>query len=206
MDSFKYLGVTIDHKLKRGDQIKNSISKATKVLNLLRRNLRNCSPKAKKRAYLAMVKPRLEFSAPVWSPHLKKDISALEKVQKRATRWMCAQWNRQNFTWAKSYDECRRKLQWTTLKQLRDILACCQIYKIVNHLDCIPFHQYFSFSSCNSRSHNLKLSCKQSRINCFRFSFFCTSPILWNSLPPDIANSQSLASFKSRITSYFLNL
>ena len=127
--------------------------------------------KAKKRAYLALVKPRLEFSAPVWSPHLKKDISALEKVQKRAARWMCAQWNRQNFTWSKSYDECRRELQWTTLKQRRDILACCQIYKIVNHLDCIPFHQYFSFSSGNSPSHNLKLSCKHSRINRSGFSF-----------------------------------
>ena len=175
MDSFKYLGVTIDHKLKWGDQIKNSILKVTKVLNLLRRNLRNCSPTAKKSAYLALVKPRLEFSAPVWSPHLKKDISALEKVQKRArglaARWMCAQWNRQNFTWSKSYDECRRELQWTTLKQRRDILACCQIYKIVNHLDCIPFHQYFSFSSGNSPSHNLKLSCKHSRINCSGFSF-----------------------------------
>jgi hypothetical protein len=158
MDSFKYLGVIINRKLKWGDQINMSISKATKMLNLLRRNLRNYSLKAKKRAYLSLVRPHLEFSVPVWSPYLKKDLLALEKVQKRAARWMCAQWNKQNYTWSKSYNECCNELQWTTLDQRRDILTCCQVYKIVNHLVCIPFNRYFSFSSCTSHSHNLKLS------------------------------------------------
>ena len=206
MDLFKYLGIIIDCKLKWGDQINLSISKATKVLNLLRRNLKNCSLKAKKRAYLALVQPHLEFSVPVWSPHLKKDISALEKVQKRAARWMCAHWNNQNFSWSKSYEECLNELHWTTLSQRRDILTCCQVYKIVNHLDCIPFQHYFSFSLCKSRSHNLKLSCNHSRINSFRHSFSIHSPFLWNPLPSDIVNSQSLKLFKSRILSHFLNL
>ena len=39
VDTFKYLGVVIDHKMKWGDQINHSTSKATKILNLLRRNL-----------------------------------------------------------------------------------------------------------------------------------------------------------------------
>ena len=33
-----------------------------------------------------MVRPIIEYTSPVWSPHLVKDIAALEKVQSRASR------------------------------------------------------------------------------------------------------------------------
>ena len=92
----------------------------------------HCSRTVKKRTYLALVRPRLEFSVPVWSPHLQKHRSALEKVQRRAARWMCARWDNQNFSWTESYDECLNELQWTTLDQRRDIiLTCCQVYNII---------------------------------------------------------------------------
>ena len=36
--------------------------------------------------YKSLVRPILEYAAPVWSPYLIKDIAALEKVQRRASR------------------------------------------------------------------------------------------------------------------------
>ena len=135
----------------------------------------------KNRAYLALVRPHLEFAVPVWSLHLKKDVTALEKVQKRAARWICAKWDRATFKWNKSYEDCCNELNWVTLERRRDILTCCQVYKIVNNLDCIRFQCYFSFSNTITRSHSLSLVCNHSRINSFRYSFFIHSAFLWNS-------------------------
>ena len=80
VNTFKYLGVVIDRKLKWGDQINHSTSKVTKILNLPRRNLNNCSVTVKKRVYLTLFRPH-QFAVPVWSPH-QKDITTLEKYRK----------------------------------------------------------------------------------------------------------------------------
>jgi len=34
------------------------------------------------------VRSIMEYSSVVWDPHLKRDKDALERVQRRATRWM----------------------------------------------------------------------------------------------------------------------
>ncbi len=71
--------------------------KASKILNLLRRNPHHSSKTAKTaktKAYTGLVRPhlQLEYAAPVWSPHKACDIIKLEKVQKRAARWIAAKW------------------------------------------------------------------------------------------------------------------
>ena len=47
---------------------------------------------AKSIAYKAIVRPCLEYASVVWSPHTVSDIDAIESVQKRAARWICARW------------------------------------------------------------------------------------------------------------------
>ena len=42
--------------------------------------------------YTSLVRPYLEYACPVWSPHLAKDINALEKVQRFACRVALGTW------------------------------------------------------------------------------------------------------------------
>ena len=60
VDTFKYLGVTVGCNLKWKDQVLTSAAKATKVLNLLRRNMFHCS-KAKKEHFWLLFVPSLNM-------------------------------------------------------------------------------------------------------------------------------------------------
>ena len=66
------------------DHVLEAKTKATRVLNLLRRSMQGCSTQAKARAYTALVCPHLETCAPVWTPYQKGAQDDLEKVQRRA--------------------------------------------------------------------------------------------------------------------------
>ena len=57
-----------------------------------------------------MVCPILEYCSTVWDPHLLKDNNKLEKVQRRAARWITS-----NYNWSSSVTSMLELLQWHTL-------------------------------------------------------------------------------------------
>ena len=120
-------------------------------------------------------------------------------VRVHAGHWICSKWDCVNHKWNKSYDQVLDELQWLTILQRHTIVGCCQAYKVINSLDCTDFHQYYRYVSHNSRCHTLALSCVQSRVNSYRYSFFVNTLYVWNRRPSDIVNSLSLASFKHNL-------
>ena len=148
---------------------------------------------------MALVRPHTEYCAPVWNPHLHKDIDMLERIQKRAARWICCKWNPESHTWSRSYDESLRHLSWMTLESRRMMLCCAQVYKMVNKLDCLDFNKY---NRNPTRSHSFSLVCNHSRVNSFRYSFFVHAPFQWNKLPLDLISATSYASFKARFKTH----
>ena len=75
-----------------GQHVSEISSKATKTLGFLRRNLAFASRSTKEVAYKTLVRPKLEYAAPIWSPHLKLQTKQIEKVQRTAARWTCRRW------------------------------------------------------------------------------------------------------------------
>ena len=71
-----------------GFHIDTISNKANKTLGFLRRNLKIGNKKTKETPYKAFVRPILEYSATVWYPHTANNIKTIEKVQRRAARWV----------------------------------------------------------------------------------------------------------------------
>ncbi len=82
------LGVKIQSNLKWDVHCKQVAAKATNTLNVLMRNLRSTKEVGKK-AYKSLARPQVEYAAPVWSPWLAKDKARIERVQRRAARYVC---------------------------------------------------------------------------------------------------------------------
>ena len=68
--------------------ISSICSKANRSLNFLCHNLSKCSSDIKENAYLTIVRPTLEYAACVWHPYQEYLIYDIEKIQRRAARWV----------------------------------------------------------------------------------------------------------------------
>ena len=84
--------------------------KATKTLGFLRRNLALAPRHTKEVVYKTLVRPQLEYAAPIWHPYNEAQTDKVEKVQRTAARWTCRK--RRN---SSSVDDMLDELEWPSL-------------------------------------------------------------------------------------------
>ena len=101
----------IHHCLGHHAHISDIVTKASRTLNFIKPNLSKCSSQIKESAYQTMVKPQLEYASDVWNPHYVGDIKELEKVQRRAARWVL-----NDYGWFSSVYLMLNQLSWPTLQ------------------------------------------------------------------------------------------
>ena len=83
-----YLGIILDQQMIFTSHINHIVSKATKVLNFLKRNLHKCSTSTKATTYISLVRPILEYASSVWDPYQYNKIYIIDRrIQRRAARW-----------------------------------------------------------------------------------------------------------------------
>ena len=159
-----------NRKSKWNNHCQSIATKATRILNLLKRSMRGCSQHTKATAYQALVCPHLEYWTPVWDPHTVQNIETLEKVQKWAARWLTAKWDNNSKQWDKLYFQ---SLNWQSLQQRRTYLNQCQNFQVLNGTDCIEFAKYWSYSGAQKTRfwHACILQTVSSRINAYCFSY-----------------------------------
>ena len=192
----KDLGITITHHLTWETQVFNVVNKANRILGFVRRTVGSSNQSTFTLLYTALVRPVLEYAAPVWSPYLVKDIKALESVQRRASRIALNQKQGEM-----SYEDRWKLLQLNTLEERREYFSVIECYKIVFDLNGINFNEVFECkkSKITRANHKYSLYTKLSRINCYKHSFFVRIVSAWNSLPKYVVEAGSLAVFKKEL-------
>ena len=198
VNNVKYLGITISKDLKWNAHIDNTRNKASRTLGFLRRNLKISNKKIKDTAYKALVRPSLEYASSVWDPHTIQHSTALEKVQRRAARWVSHSYRQRS-----SVDSMLQTLNWPTLQLRRKRARLCNFYKHHNRLCSIdtkfaPRRQP-ERQRATRHSHDQGYQQLYHRTKYRQMSFFPRTVIEWNSLPPWTVHSTSLDMFRFRL-------
>ncbi|CAC5364805.1 unnamed protein product [Mytilus coruscus] len=192
-----YLGVELDSKL---NCITSKINKASQQLNFVRRNLYRCPQEIKQHAYIALVRPHLEYCSSVWDPHWKKDIKRIEMVQHRVARFVTKNYNYQ----PGSMTVTIQSLNWPTLETRRTANRLILFQKILYHQVAIEIPKYYIVNNRKTR-HSHTVSIMQSHCNTFEyeFSFYPRTIRDWNHLPGNIATDTDSDTFKENLWSHF---
>ena len=129
--------------------------------------------------YLSLVRSQLTYCSQVWRPRLIKDLTSLERIQRRATRFILNDFS-------STYRDRLITLNLLPLLYLYELLDLLFFIKCLKFPDpSFPVLDFVSFSSKNTRSSTFSKLVHQHRLTSnSQHSFFCRIVRLWNSLPP----------------------
>lgn len=202
------LGVHISSDLRWRTHINLIVSKANRVLGMLLRTFTSRDDDLWRLLYISLVRPHLEFASPVWNPHLKGDVEALERIQRKATRIPTSMRGLE-------YEDRLKIWGLTTLKERRVRGDLIQMYKVQNGLEDIGWYtgpqlaphtstrgesrnnfrlvrERFPARACNDFGHFVSV----------RHEFFLNRTVeRWNRLTSLQVSAPSINSFKARIDS-----
>ncbi|UYV81533.1 hypothetical protein LAZ67_20001464 [Cordylochernes scorpioides] len=88
----KYLGVTLDSSLTYGPHINQTVLRAKRRLNILKRISGyewGADRDTLRQTYLALIRPILEYAQPVWQTASKTNLNKIDQVQSSAARIIC---------------------------------------------------------------------------------------------------------------------
>ena len=111
--SCKYLGIILRSDKCWASQINYTVKKAWKALHFTMRILKKGNSNTKSLAYMSLVRPILEYGTACWDPYREGQISALERVQKKAAK----------------FAHHRKIPNWETLASRRKLSRICALFK-----------------------------------------------------------------------------
>ena len=202
----KDIGVHVDNKLEFKEHINSAVNKANRVMGITRRTFDHLNHTSFLYIFKALVRPHLEYAAPVWSPHHDYLKKVVEGVQRRATKRLPGMYDLE-------YPDRLRKLKLPTLAYRRTRGDMIQVFKMI-----MPIKKG-AYDPTLSRVFDLKedLGIRQGKghehqiykpgvakdVGKYFFSFRVIS--LWNSLPPHVIQSSSVKSFEIALDKHWSN-
>ena len=193
----KDLGVVINKKLSPEDHINEKVRGAYALLANMKVAFTYVDAEMVKKIITSFIRPTLEYAAVVWSPHLKKHVNKLEKVQRAVTRWVPE-------LRGLSYEERLEKLQLTKLEDRRTRGDMIMLFKCLTGREKVDMDGSFELSKTNLRGHSMKLVKRRGDKDVHKYSFPNRAIDQWNSLPEEVVCAQSIHKFKEKYDNWVL--
>ncbi len=191
--SVRDLGIIINNRLDPSDHCLTVVKDAQRLSGLITRTLRTKKLSVYKKAFVSLVRPKLEYATQIWSPHTIRDVNMIENVQRAFTRRAFYKCRLDKA----SYSARLRHLDLPTLETRRIKCDLIMTYKIANKLTDFPESAIFRRSVTKTRGHAYKLQSTLPVFNDVSKNCFSNRSVgLWNNLPHNIVQAPSLQSFK----------
>ena len=141
------------------------------------------------------MRPKLEYPSSAWDPYHQKDIDSLERVQRKAARFCC-----NNYQPTASVTAMIQALE-----SRRTMTRLTLLYKMSRgeiDIDTVSFLRPHAESRTRA-SHSYRYRQDKATKNLYFYSFFPRTLRQWDNLPADIVESNSLSQFQSKLSDHF---
>jgi len=199
----KDLGVIISKDLKVAKQCGAAVKKGFQILGLISRSFVSRKKSLLLPLYKTLVRPHLDYCMQAWRPYLQKDIAALERVQRRATRMVeeCK---------GLEYEDRLKRIGLTTLETRRVRGDLIEVFKILNNIENIDEKHFFQRSTSvdvasgltKTRGNAFKLYKKRVRLDVVKYGFGNRIVEEWNNLPDSVVQMGSVNTFKGNLDKF----
>ena len=197
------LGFIFDSDMSFSEQI-NSVSKSCHFHIRDIRRIRNLLPLSAVTALAnSLVSSKLDYCNSLNSGISQSNLNKLQRIQNSLARVITNTSKYQHIT------PTLKKLHWLPIKQRIDYKLCLLTYKTLTNQQPTYLYNSLSFPShsvSTRSSDSLVLSIPYVRSSLGKRAFSVICPRLWNSLPPDNRNSNSLPTFRSRLKTHLFKI
>jgi ribonuclease P/MRP protein subunit RPP40 len=196
MNTYRDLGIIVEDTLKPTAQCLAACRKANSILGMMRRGLESRSREVWLPVYRSLVRPHLEYCVQACAPYYKKDIKALERIQKRATKLISGMGGL-------AYEDRLKELKLFSLERRRVRGDLIQVFKFIKNVNYHGAEYFFQFvGESKTRGHHFKLQKQRPRL-LMRQHFFSDRVVdEWNGLPSEVVEARTVGSFKTKLDDF----
>ena len=207
VDSERDLGLVVTRELDWTSQCEKIYSRANQRLGLTRRTCHFLTKSNRRRVlYLAMVRSQFEHCSQIWRPTTRTLLDKLERLQRRAVKWILFE-EHTHYTHRSYILKCKN-LKIMPLSDRFDFLDLVFFFKIIKGMIPVELPSYiipYQGSSRLRRTHLDHLSyvstvTPRTEMGPLAKSFFYRTFTMWNHVPLEIRQIESLSDFKVKLT------
>ena len=189
------LGIEIDNNLKFKKHIHQLVKKAAGQLNFLSRQSKFLNHDAKRIVIESFILANFNYCPLVWHFCSSESMKKLERIQERAFRLLVNDHE-------SDYDQLLTKVNKPTLEIRRLKFLATEIFKTINNLNSPYMKEIFELNTRRDNADNKLIVQSQHSMKYGSYTLRSLGPSIWNKLPVDIRNCNSLLNFRELLKSW----